>query len=44
MIDAQGKIVEAYADQEIRLEVFGGYTLMMTEVEYEKKMPVWKWD
>ncbi|TDQ78035.1 hypothetical protein CLV99_2012 [Sphingobacterium yanglingense] len=44
VIDAQGKIVEAYADQEIRLEVFGGYTLMMTEVEYEKKMPVWKWD
>ncbi|MCA5005216.1 hypothetical protein [Sphingobacterium bovistauri] len=44
VIDTKGNIIVDYTEESIELEVFNQLTLMMKELEYEKKMPLWKWD
>ena len=43
-IDELGKIVLGYSPESIELDVVNGLTFYKKEIEYEKKMPVWKWD
>ncbi|MGJ1385848.1 hypothetical protein ACR782_06570 [Sphingobacterium spiritivorum] len=44
IIDETGKIVLDYSADEINIDVINGLTFYKREIEYEKKMPVWKWD
>ncbi|MGJ1420156.1 hypothetical protein ACR79T_11065 [Sphingobacterium spiritivorum] len=44
IIDETGKIVLDYSADEINVDVINGLTFYKREIEYEKKMPVWKWD
>lgn len=44
VIDTKGNIVVDYTEESIELEVFHQLTLVMKELEYDKKMPFWKWD
>lgn len=44
IIDKNGDMVMDYADQEIDLNVVNGLTFYKKEIEYEKKMPFYKWD
>ncbi|WET50053.1 hypothetical protein PYS58_02760 [Chryseobacterium indologenes] len=44
VIDESGKIVLGFSSEEINLNVVNGLTLYKKDIEYEKKMPVWKWD
>ncbi|WP_228448402.1 hypothetical protein [Chryseobacterium sp. CH25] len=43
-IDEKGRIVLAFSAEEINLNVINGLTFYKKDIEYEKKMPVWKWD
>ncbi|ROS17285.1 hypothetical protein EDF65_1649 [Chryseobacterium nakagawai] len=43
-IDENGKIVLGFSAEEINLNVINGLTFYKKDIEYEKKMPVWKWD
>lgn len=43
-IDENGKIIVGFSSEEINLNVVNGLTFYKKDVEYEKKMPVWKWD
>ncbi|EEI90620.1 hypothetical protein HMPREF0765_3784 [Sphingobacterium spiritivorum ATCC 33300] len=44
IIDETGKIVLDYSADEINIDVINGLTFYKKEIEYEKKMPAWKWD
>ncbi|GGE90030.1 hypothetical protein SAMN05443634_10428 [Chishuiella changwenlii] len=44
IIDENGKIVLDFSPQTISLDVVNGLTFYKKEIEYEKKMPIWKWD
>lgn len=44
VIDESGKIVMDYTDQEISLGFSNGLTFYKKEIEYEKKMPFYKWE
>lgn len=44
VIYESGKIVHGFSSEEINLNVVNGLTFYKKEIEYEKKMPVWKWD
>ncbi len=44
VVDETGKIIGDYSAEEINLDVVNGLTFYKKEIEYEKKMPVWKWD
>lgn len=44
VIDEKGKIVLDFSEDEINVDVINGLTFYKREIEYEKKMPVWKWD
>ncbi|WP_353164341.1 hypothetical protein [Empedobacter brevis] len=44
VIDSKGNFRIDYTEEEIEVKVAHHLTLMMKELEYEKKMPIWKWD
>lgn len=44
IIDSRGKLVQDYTDDTIDLSAVGDLTLMRIVREYEKKMPIWKWE
>ncbi|WP_278554931.1 hypothetical protein [Elizabethkingia bruuniana] len=44
VIDEKGKIVLDFSVDEINVDVINGLTFYKREIEYEKKMPAWKWD
>ncbi|BAP31544.1 uncharacterized protein CHSO_2507 [Chryseobacterium sp. StRB126] len=44
VIDESGKIVLGFSAEKINLNVVNGLTFYKKDIEYEKKMPVWKWD
>ncbi len=44
VIDKNGKIVLDYSADEINLDIVNNLTFYKREIEYEKKMPLWKWD
>lgn len=44
VIDENGKTVLDFSASPICLNVVNGFTLYKKDIEYEKKMPVWKWD
>ncbi|MCT3918054.1 hypothetical protein HZP98_01960 [Elizabethkingia anophelis] len=44
VIDEKGKIVLDFSEDEINVNVINGLTFYKKEIEYEKKMPVSKWD
>lgn len=44
VIDESGKIILDFSASAIGLNVVGGFTFYKKDIEYEKKMPVWKWD
>ncbi|AJW62114.1 hypothetical protein VO54_00627 [Elizabethkingia miricola] len=44
VIDEKGKIVLDFSADEINVDVINGLTFYKREIEYEKKMPAWKWD
>lgn len=44
VIDAKGAMVLDFSPNEIDLHSVNGLTFYKKEMEYEKKMPVWKWD
>lgn len=43
-IDGNGKRVLDFSTSQIGLNVVNGLTFYKKDIEYEKKMPVWKWD
>lgn len=43
-IDDHGKIVLDFSSSSIDLNIANGLTFYKKNVEYEKKMPAWKWD
>lgn len=43
-IDENGKIILSFSAEEINLNVVNGLTFYKKDIEYEKKMPFWKWD
>lgn len=44
LIDTAGNIIVDYTENTIELMPVSDFTLMMTVREYEKTMPVWKWE
>ncbi|WP_326983240.1 hypothetical protein VUJ46_01445 [Chryseobacterium sp. MYb264] len=44
VINDTGKIVLDFSPKEINLNCVNGITFYKREIEYKKKMPVWKWD
>lgn len=44
VIDENGKIVLNFSEEDVNLNVVNGLTFYKKDIEYEKKMPVWKWD
>ncbi|WP_230036494.1 hypothetical protein [Chryseobacterium sp. Bi04] len=44
VIDENGKTVLDFSAENINLNVVNGLTLYKKDIEYEKKMPAWKWD
>ncbi len=44
VVDESGKIVLGFSSSQIGLNVVNGLTFYKKDIEYEKKMPVWKWD
>ncbi|WP_106915887.1 hypothetical protein [Chryseobacterium aurantiacum] len=44
VIDENGKIILNFSEEDIHLSVVNGLTFYKKDIEYEKKMPVWKWD
>ncbi|MBP2619134.1 hypothetical protein [Chryseobacterium jejuense] len=44
VIDESGKIMLGFSAEEINLNVINGLTFYKKDIEYEKKMPAWKWD
>lgn len=44
VIDKNGKIVLDFSAENIDLNVINGLTFYKKDIEYEKKMPAWKWD
>ncbi|MEN5435806.1 hypothetical protein ABE545_19375 [Sphingobacterium faecium] len=43
-IDENGKIVLDFSASEINLNVINGLTFYKRDLEYVKKMPIWKWE
>lgn len=44
VIDEKGKIILGFSADNINLNVVNGLTFYKKDIEYEKKMPAWKWD
>ncbi|MCJ7936067.1 MAG: hypothetical protein MUW56_21175 [Chryseobacterium sp.] len=44
VIDENGKTMLDFSASEISLNVINGLTFYKKDIEYEKKMPAWKWD
>ncbi|WP_413512479.1 hypothetical protein [Myroides odoratus] len=44
VVDDQEKIVLDFSESILNLEVVQGLTFYRKDLEYEKKMPIWKWD
>ncbi|WP_202980628.1 hypothetical protein [Chryseobacterium viscerum] len=44
VIDENGKTILNFSPSEINLNVVNGLTFYKKDIEYEKKMPAWKWD
>ena len=44
VIDPKGNTLIDFSDEEINLNSINGLTFYKKEKEYDKKMPVWKWD
>ena len=44
VIDSKGNLVVDYTDESIVLNVVGNLTLIKKVLDYDKKMPIWKWD
>ena len=44
VVDERGNIVLDFSTEEINLNVINGLTLYKKDIEYQKKMPIWKWD
>lgn len=44
VVDDQEKIVLDFSESILNLEVVQGLTFYRKDFEYEKKMPIWKWD
>nr|WP_315028183.1 hypothetical protein [uncultured Chryseobacterium sp.] len=44
VINENGKLVLEFSAEEISLDVVNGLTFYKKDLEYEKKMPVWKWE
>lgn len=44
VVNERGKIILGFSPKEINLESINGLTFYKKNIEYEKKMPVWKWD
>ncbi len=44
VIDSYGNIIIDYTEESISLNTINNLTLIKKELEYDKKMPVWKWD
>lgn len=44
VIDVNGKMVLGFSSSEINLNVINGLTFYKRDLEYQKKMPIWKWD
>ncbi|MDM1298306.1 hypothetical protein HXZ94_07300 [Empedobacter falsenii] len=44
VIDSYGKIVVDYTDESISLNTVRDLTLIKKQLEYDKKMPFWKWE
>lgn len=44
IIDDNGRTVLDFSAEEINVNVVNGLTFYKRDIEYEKKMPVWKWD
>ena len=44
VIDENGKTILDFSADEINLNVVNGLTFYQKDIEYEKKMPAWKWD
>lgn len=44
VVDESGKTVLGFSAEEINLNVVNGLTFYKKDIEYEKKMPAWKWD
>lgn len=44
VIDSGGNLVQDYTEHVIDLSAVGDITLMRMVREYEKKMPIWKWE
>lgn len=44
VIDEKGEIVLDFSTSEINLNVINGLTFYKRDLEYTKKMPIWKWD
>lgn len=44
VIDSEGNLTQDYTEDDIELSQAGGLTLIKVVREYEKKMPIWKWE
>ncbi|WP_293915734.1 MULTISPECIES: hypothetical protein [unclassified Sphingobacterium] len=44
VIDETGKIILNFSEENIDMNVVNGLTFYKKDMEYQKKMPVWKWD
>lgn len=44
VIDSKGNLVVDYTDESIVLNVVGNLTLIKKVLDYDKKMPIWRWD
>ncbi|MBP3942639.1 hypothetical protein J5U18_03520 [Sphingobacteriaceae bacterium WQ 2009] len=44
IIDSKGKFVLDFTHYDVEIQKVNNVTLMMKELEYDKKMPLWKWD
>ncbi len=44
VIDKKGNIILDFSDEEVNFNVVNGLTFYKKQIEYEKKMPIYKWD
>lgn len=44
IIDQKGNIIRAYSDKRYGFEILEGLTLLQESKEYEKTLPIWKWE
>ncbi|WP_144243324.1 hypothetical protein [Sphingobacterium sp. ML3W] len=44
IIDSKGKTISPYTHSNIYMNEVSGYTLLISETSFDKKLPFWKWD